>query len=122
MIPTTVKTLKEWLGRKSWRTATARRCHQCRAVIAQGLDADVCATTVQVDPTPLTPTGEAHALLAGIPTYTVDRTRTRSVRLTRRAGRWKPGAPPVHDVWPEHRCHQLHTDTTSTEIGRWTDQ
>ena len=70
MIPTTTKDLRKWLGRKTWRTTTARKCHTCRANIVAGLDADTCAFIVQADPTPLDATGETHALLAGLHTHT----------------------------------------------------
>ena len=114
----TVKQLKAWLGRKTWRTTTARRCPQCRTPIVEGLDADACAGRALADPTPLDATGEVHALLAGLRTYTAHRTNNGAVQLTRRSGRWPTVIRSAHDVWPEHRCGHTHTHTTQTKVGR----
>ena len=111
---TTVKQLKAWLGRKTWRTATAIRCPNCKTPIVAGLDADACAGRALADPTPLDATGEAHALLAGLATYTAHRTNNGAVQLTRRSGRWPTIIRSAHDVWPAHACRHMHTHTTGT--------
>ena len=118
MIPTTTKDLSRWLGRKTWRTATAIRCPHCKTPIVAGLDADACAGRALADPTPLDATGEVHALLAGLRTYTAHRTNGGAVQLTRRSGRWPTVIRSAHDVWPEHRCGHTHAHTTHTTLGR----
>jgi hypothetical protein len=52
-----------------WRSARLRRCARCQAPILAGLDATMAAVAVRADPTPLTPLGEAAALLGGRATF-----------------------------------------------------
>lgn len=57
------------LGGLVSRAAQAGLCGNCRAPIMRGLDGDVAAFLVTVDPNPLDPLGEALALLAGRATF-----------------------------------------------------
>jgi hypothetical protein len=45
--------------------AALRRCPDCRAQVLTGPDSDFAAITVRLDPTPLSPLGEALALTLG---------------------------------------------------------
>ena len=119
----TISELKRLLGPSYGRAASAARCHDCRTLIAIGLDADECAFTARVDPVPLTPRGEAQAILAGLRTYTAVRTRAGGTILDRRrsghihqrpAGR--SGVPGRYDVWAEHLCAPPTLDHADTSI------
>lgn len=86
-------------GRLSRRPRLAR--HRCGAWTLTGLDREVAALTVHVDPYALTPAGEVAAL----------RDQRHTYRLYRGAldirDQWNiPGHPPTHDlpVLAEHRC------------------
>jgi hypothetical protein len=99
--------LPRWL-QTPYRTGTrATRlilCPRCGAPILAGLDADWCALTAHVDPTPITPAGEAVALLAGRRTYDLigrGDERTLSLRETEHIQ-----APRRHPVVPAHACGQ----------------
>lgn len=52
------------------RATKARRC-RCHEYVLAGLDSDRCALPVAVDPDPLSRLGEAVALLAERPTYSL---------------------------------------------------
>jgi hypothetical protein len=56
---------------EAFRSASLTRCRDCKAPILYGLDADMCALSVRADPTPLTPLGEALALIDGRATYSL---------------------------------------------------
>lgn len=102
-------------SRGGGRNTKTGRCTQCRQPVLRGLDEDMCALLVEVDPTPLTPLGEAMALLAGRKTYDLARDTGRW-QLTRR-GRWRITGPRHNtDVVPAHRCHDhtLEPFTTPT--------
>lgn len=77
------------------------RVHSCHAPILAGLDADVAALSVAVDPYPLTPAGEVEALRDHRRTYDIT-----DMRLDRRDAWTIPGHPPSarHPVLAEHRC------------------
>lgn len=84
------------------------RVHSCHAPILAGLDADVAALSVAVDPYPLTPLGEVEALRDSRRTYDL-----RQMRLDRRDHWTIPGHPPSprHPVVAEHRCgHPIPDD------------
>lgn len=58
----------------TWTTdGTTRKAklqtHTCGQLVLYGLDADTCAGTTTVDPLPLTPLGEAFALIQNRHTY-----------------------------------------------------
>lgn len=104
MNPTLARELQRNAARGNSRAAGTYACPGCRAVILRGLDADVAALTVTVDPAPLTLLGEVLALARGRTTYD----------LTRRGGRYeldprnpshikKRPASEFH-VAPEHKC------------------
>ena len=78
--------LKDRIGAPTRRNAAARRCRTCKAATLTGLDEDLCAFQATVDPTPLTPLGEALALLGGRHTYELRRSVT-GVALWRRTRR-----------------------------------
>lgn len=84
-----------------------RRCPHCRAHVLIGLSDTTCATTVTIDPAPLTPTGEALAQLAGRWTYNLTR-RGRHYQLRQR-DRWHIASQSpdhqAHDVVADHTCH-----------------
>jgi len=65
--------LKDRIGAPVYRGVTTHRCRTCQAQILEGLDEDVCAFRAVVDPDPLTPMGEALALLAGRRSYEIRR-------------------------------------------------
>ncbi len=114
---TTIKRLKQWLGRTTPRTLKAARCRTCKATVAAGLSGDIAAIRVVVDPTPLTPTGEVHALLDGLATFTATRTiYGNAVQLNLRSAHRITSRQP-HDVWPEHRCGHTHTHTHTTHTN-----
>jgi hypothetical protein len=100
MIPT-------WLQRSrsgATRATGIRLCPKCRAPILTGLDAEICAFTVRVDPTPITPLGEAIALLQGRATYNLaDGPNRKELDLR---DQWRITMPRKYPVLPEHRCGQ----------------
>lgn len=59
-------------------------CRSCRTPVLRGLDDDWCASYVEVDLEPLSPLGEALAVLCGRRTFRLHRAG-RQYRLTRRA-------------------------------------
>ena len=63
--------LGRWDSDGVTRATRARRCRTCREYVLTGLDADRCALPVAVDADPLSARGEAIALLAGKPTYSM---------------------------------------------------
>jgi len=112
----TKKDLQNWLGKVTQRTLEAARCRTCEALVGVGLTGDIGAFRVLVDPTPLTPTGEVHALLDGLTTFTVTRSFSGGVQLNTRTA-FRRTCPWPHDVWAEHRCGQIHTHTAPTSIA-----
>lgn len=88
------------------RYAKPRYC-RCGRLTVVGLDADVLAFTVRVDPTPLTPAGELAAAITGRPTYELASLVGRLV-LDRREPDHLTGRPPfpgaTYDVLPAHDC------------------
>lgn len=92
------------------RNARGRRCRDCGDWVIAGWDADRCAGTAHIDPTPLTALGEAMALIDGRSTYMLRRHEGRTLRLDHRH-RWaiasKPAGHPDQrgDIVAEHRCH-----------------
>ena len=89
------------------RGAKLRRCRRCGVFVLTGLDADMCALEVQADPTPLSPLGEAFAVVEG----------RRTFALHRAGGRWEidwrdagdiashpAGSARREDVLRQHRC------------------
>lgn len=97
--------LPRWLQtpyRTGTRAARLILCPRCGAPILSGLDADWCALTARVDPTPLTEAGEALALLTGRRTYDLigrGDERLLSLRETEHIQ-----APRRHPVLATHEC------------------
>lgn len=58
------------------RTAVRRGCPKCKTEIIYGVDADTAGIPVRCDPAPLTPLGEAVALLQGRKTYDLIKGKT----------------------------------------------
>jgi len=94
--------LRERRG-EAFRSACLQRCTKCRAPILYGLDADLCALSVKADPTPLTPLGEAIALLGGRRTFHLTDIAGR-IEITMR-DQWAIGGESAHLVVPEHKCN-----------------
>lgn len=84
--------------------AVPRRCPHCHALTLVGLDAEVAALSVRVDPGSLTVRDEATALLTGRRTFVLRPHRDRWV--IRHRDRWAIAGHPagtVHVV-AEHHC------------------
>jgi hypothetical protein len=96
--------LADRLGAPTRRGVTAERCRDCRAQILFGWDDDVAATRVAVEPTPLTPMGEAIALLGGRSSYTL-KSRKAGLALWRR-DHWQIAGikSPRIDIVATHKC------------------
>ena len=76
MIPAWLRRQLEAAGRLDsdgvTRGARTQPCpRKCGATVLAGLDADVCALTAFTDPQPISPLGEAAAVLDGRDTYDV---------------------------------------------------
>lgn len=89
------------------RPIQIRTCPDCRASIIRGLDDDRCALLATVDPQPLSPLGEALALIEGRYTVTLRHDRGRLVLDTRDSFHIKgspAGTRHGEDVLRMHRC------------------
>lgn len=87
------------------RRARATRCRYCPCSILVGLDGDRCAWVARVDPLPLSPIGEALAILSGRTTYALHVGIGRLELQVR--DRWQiTGAPAGtrYDVLAAHVC------------------
>jgi hypothetical protein len=96
-----------WLrgrGGDPTRGVKLRLCHQCGTVILVGLDADRCAVTANVDPTPLTEFGEAVALITGRGTYDLVPADDRKELHCRNASHIKK--PRRYLVFGDHQCEK----------------
>jgi hypothetical protein len=104
------------------RKARALPCPRCGQPLLRGLDADICARTVDTDPYPLAAESEALALLMHIRTFELrwygDHYELDSRDRWRIAGR--PATRPDVDVLAEHRCGQptLPRRTGALRTGR----
>lgn len=91
------------------RGAHIRTCPTCRTTVIVGYDHHTAARPCTTDPAPLTPRGEATALLAGRYTATLHQTAGR-LEINRR-DHWNINAHPAghpdncYDVVAEHQCH-----------------
>lgn len=76
--------------------------HSCQAHVLVGLDADMCALTVYVEPYALTPHGEVEALRDQRTTY-----HLQQGALHPRTAYTIPGKPPSHarTILASHTCH-----------------
>ena len=94
----------EKTGRKRHsRKAHYEHCLNCGLLCVAGWDADMCATWVLVDPTPLTPEDELLCNLAGRPIYTL-RNRGDRIEINDRDPRSTPGRA-GRPVYPAHVCN-----------------
>lgn len=94
-----------WLQRlrgDATRAAQLRVCTRCDAAVITGLDADMCAIHVRVDPTPIDQIGEAKALLSGRATYDLVGGNRRKELYPREAHHISK--PREYPVLPQHRC------------------
>lgn len=93
------------------RRARARHCRDCGLIVLTGYDADTCARLVTVDPTPLSPLGEALAHLAGRYTCALRYLGGRLELDTRHHHQIasQPAGTPGNrfDVLAQHRCGDL---------------
>lgn len=95
-----------WLQRRqagdTTRAATIRLCPSCRAPVLVGYDADHLALKAVCDPTPLTPLGEAVALITGRTTYALTPGRDRKELDYR--DEWRIGHPTRNPILAAHQC------------------
>ena len=80
-----------------------RSCGDCGATILCGLDADLAALPIDLDPRLLTPLGEYIALICGAATYTL-RSRRTGVSADLRTAGAIAAARPGDRVLASHRC------------------
>lgn len=90
------------------RAARLHHCKDCGRYILTGLDNDLCAGVAHADPTPLSPLGEALALVGNRRTYTLHQASGRLELQLRDHWQIKGGpAGTTHDVLPEHTCEAV---------------
>lgn len=96
------------------RAARLRRCPTCTTTVLAALDADTCARRVTADPLPLSPLGEALALIGGRATYALWYWGGR-LELNHRTSFHIKGTPAGttdrFDVVAEHRCGYPRLDS-----------
>lgn len=85
------------------RAAQIRLCAKCAAPVLVGFDADICALTVQIDPTPISELGEAQALMQGRGTY--DLIAAKGRREIWHRAEWNITTARRGPVFPAHQCH-----------------
>jgi hypothetical protein len=81
----------EWLAEEiiaGARAAGRSHCRDCDAPVWTGLDADMCALVVTLDPAPLDSAGEALVLATGGASYELWHAGGRSEIVHRGPGRW----------------------------------
>lgn len=103
--------IPRWLQRKradeGQRAATLRLCPRCKAPVITGLDADRAAINATCDPTPITPLGEAYALVQGRSTYCFADDNGRKILWHRY--HWNIKAARRWPVLATHKCHSPMT-------------
>lgn len=101
--------LKQLLEQKTggFRAARWERCKDCDQLTLHGMDADLCAGMVTVDPTPLSPQQEHACMITGRPTYSL-KPRGTSYELSDRDGAYLYGSRPPDQrgktIVPAHQC------------------
>lgn len=101
--------LKQQLETKTggFRAARWDRCTTCNELTLHGMDADICAGMVIVDPTPLSPLQELACFTIGRETFTL-KPREKGYELSDRRPAYLYGPrPPDHGsktIVPAHRC------------------
>jgi hypothetical protein len=94
------------------RSARLHHCNRCGRYILTGLDNDLCALVAHADPIPLSPLGEALALIGGRSTYTLHQMTGRLELQARH--RWQIEGSPAgtrYDVLPAHSCDAVNLPT-----------
>lgn len=94
--------LQRTLAGRHHRAAALRLCTKCKAPVIVGLDADHCALTAECDPIPLTPLGEAIALITGRRTYTLTPGPDRKELDYR--DEWRIQTPTKNPILAQHKC------------------
>lgn len=102
-----LKTPKSRLGRR----AATTYCRRCGADVLTGLDADIAAETVHLDPSTLNDQDEIRALLAERDTYEVTTQGDAGLRIDRRdlARIQARPAGPTGDCDQRRTVHTTHT-------------
>jgi hypothetical protein len=103
------------------RAARLHHCKSCGRYILTGLDNDMCASVAHADPTPVSPLGEALALIGNRRTYTLHQTTDRLELQVR--DRWQIAGTPAgtrHDVLPEHTCDAIDLPAAESVHQRYT--
>lgn len=123
-IQTHLETRGLWNADGVSRAVRARQCRKCHKLVLTALDSDMCAGVAIVDPTPLSPLGEAAALILGRRTYFLW-PRLDRLELDLRydgaiAGR--PAGAGRYDVVGTHECGtgplpSIKTFHTTTPVG-----
>lgn len=86
------------------RRGIFRHCTKCKQIIVVGLDADVAAWKVEVDPTPLNAKQELACHLVGRRTWSLTvRNRSLEIDVREPANARPPEHEPFHVV-PRHQC------------------
>lgn len=101
--------MPEWLSRLletklgGFRHARWQRCSKCDRITLHGMDADVLAGVVTVDPTPINRHQEIWCALHGRPTYSLRIDADRKITISDRP-RYSLGLECRNPVVPEHQC------------------
>lgn len=102
---------------------THLRTHDCGNPVLAGNDNDYDNHQATTDLLPLTPLGEAQALLAGTPTYDYSLiTRQLQPRTAWHIRHEPAGTNPWHHILPEHHCNAPTYDFTTPTTQEPTDE
>ena len=111
--PTTLDGWRAVIGPPGPRGLSPHRCRRCHAIVLSGLDADMMALHVDIDPVPVSGLGELQAVMQKRWTYQVRRSGRHTI-ATRRGRHFiahrRPGGRDwrgPYDVVAEHRCGTL---------------
>lgn len=107
---------KEWLRRLletktgGFRNAIWRRCNKCDDITIHGMDADLCAGMVTVDPAPLSPQQEMWCAVQGRPTYSLDIDSDRKIKINDRV-KYSLAKPHPHGrpIVAAHKCGERYS-------------
>lgn len=100
--------MPDWLMRQietttgGLRNGRWKRCPRCNELTIQGLDADVAAFQVTVDPTPLEPKQEGWCVLNGRQTYAAEVIGKKVILNDRDP--YAIARPSYYRILPEHVC------------------
>lgn len=101
MDPWLLKHLETKTG--GFRAAKWERCGTCEELILAGMDGDIAAPQVRVDPTPLTPLQEGLCAIAGRRTASLEIVGRSKITIHDRDP-YAIGRPFQQPVVPHHRC------------------